>query len=63
MAVNQYTDVNGKPITFDSESHKDFCREFTISNAKLSLRTILIYTCIVWLLAYAVFFITEVRML
>ncbi|XP_076128225.1 phosphatidylinositol N-acetylglucosaminyltransferase subunit H-like [Alosa pseudoharengus] len=59
MAVNQFTDINGKTITLDSQSHTDFCREFTISNPKLSLRSILMYTCTVWLFAYAVFFITD----
>lgn len=62
MAVNQFTDINGKAITLDTQSHTDFCREFTVSTPKLSLRSVLIYTCIIWLLAYAVFFITEVSL-
>ncbi|XP_063078962.1 phosphatidylinositol N-acetylglucosaminyltransferase subunit H [Engraulis encrasicolus] len=58
MAV-QFTDVNGTAITLDCQTHTDFCREFTVSTPKLSLRSTLMYTCTVWLFAYAVFFFTD----
>ncbi|XP_066533624.1 phosphatidylinositol N-acetylglucosaminyltransferase subunit H [Hoplias malabaricus] len=55
----EYTDINGKPISLNCQNYTPFCREFTVSTPKVSLRKVMIYTCSVWLVAYAVFFITE----
>lgn len=55
-----FTDIRGKAISLACQSHSDFCREFTVSSAKMSIGKVLAYTCCVWLLAYAVFWFTEV---
>ncbi|KAM4633180.1 phosphatidylinositol N-acetylglucosaminyltransferase subunit H [Polymixia lowei] len=54
-----FTDINGKAISLDCQSHSRFCREFTVSSPKVSIGKVMVYTCSVWLVAYAVFFITE----
>ncbi|XP_006632495.1 phosphatidylinositol N-acetylglucosaminyltransferase subunit H [Lepisosteus oculatus] len=59
MSEDKYSDINGNTILLNSCSHSSFCREFTISTPKVSLRKIMAYTCSVWLIAYAVFLITE----
>ncbi|KTG37323.1 hypothetical protein cypCar_00004916 [Cyprinus carpio] len=59
MAEEEFTDINGNSISLDCQTHSDFCREFTVTSPKLSLRKVMVYTCFVWLFAYAVFFFTE----
>ncbi|XP_036405708.1 phosphatidylinositol N-acetylglucosaminyltransferase subunit H [Megalops cyprinoides] len=59
MAEDEFTDINGKAISLQCQSHSNFCREFTVSAPKLSLRRIMVYTCSVWLVAYVVFFLTQ----
>lgn len=61
MEDEAYTDINGKPISLDYERHSSFCKEFTVSSPKMSIGKVVVYTCCVWLLAYAVFVVTEVR--
>lgn len=56
----KFTDINGKVILLACQNHSSFCREFTVSSPKVSLRQVLVYTCSVWLIAYVVFFLTEV---
>lgn len=60
MEDEVFTDIRGKAISLACQSHSDFCREFTVSSAKMSIGKVLAYTCCVWLLAYAVFWVTEV---
>lgn len=60
MEDEAFTDIRGKAISLACQSHSDFCREFTVSSAKMSIGKVLAYTCCVWLLAYAVFWVTEV---
>ncbi|KAI4883756.1 hypothetical protein NFI96_030530, partial [Prochilodus magdalenae] len=55
----KYTDIHGQPISLDCQDHSPFCREFTVISPKVSLRKVMVYTCSVWLVAYAVFFVTE----
>ncbi|XP_017547972.1 phosphatidylinositol N-acetylglucosaminyltransferase subunit H [Pygocentrus nattereri] len=55
----EFTDINGQPISVDCQNYTPFCREFTVSSPKVSLRKVMVYTCSVWLVAYAVFFVTE----
>lgn len=60
MEDESFTDISGKPVSLDSQTHSGFCREFIVSSAKISIGKVLAYTCCVWLLAYAVFWLTEV---
>lgn len=60
MEDASFTDISGKPISLDCQSHSGFCREFIVSSAKTSIGKVLTCTCCVWLLAYAVFWVTEV---
>lgn len=59
MEDEAFADINGKAISLDCQNHSDLCREFTVSSAKVSIVKVMVYTCSVWLLAYAVFFFTE----
>lgn len=59
MADEEFTDINGNWISLDCQTHSSFCREFTVTSPKLSLRKVMVYTCCVWLFAYAVFFFTQ----
>ncbi|XP_072218028.1 phosphatidylinositol N-acetylglucosaminyltransferase subunit H [Leuresthes tenuis] len=59
MEDEVFTDISGKAISLDCHSHSSFCREFTVSSAKMSIGKVTVYTCAVWLLAYVVFFFTE----
>lgn len=59
MEDEAFTDISGKPISLDCQSHSSFCREFIISSPKVSMGKVMVYTCSVWLLAYAVFFFTQ----
>ncbi|XP_060947547.1 phosphatidylinositol N-acetylglucosaminyltransferase subunit H [Limanda limanda] len=59
MEDDVFTDISGKPISLDCQSHSSFCREFTVSSPKVSIGKVLVYTCSVWLVAYIVFFFTE----
>ncbi|KAM9356085.1 phosphatidylinositol N-acetylglucosaminyltransferase subunit H [Pholidichthys leucotaenia] len=55
----KFADISGKPLTLDCQSHSSFCREFIVSTPKVSIGKVVACTCCVWLLAYAVFFITQ----
>ncbi|KAM6965741.1 phosphatidylinositol N-acetylglucosaminyltransferase subunit H [Aplochiton taeniatus] len=59
MEDEVFTDIDGKAISLECQSHSSFCREFTISSAKMSIGRVMVYTCTVWLLAYVVFFFTQ----
>ncbi|XP_053193322.1 phosphatidylinositol N-acetylglucosaminyltransferase subunit H [Scomber japonicus] len=59
MGEEAFTDISGKAISLNCQSHSSFCSEFTVSSSKVSIGKVLVYTCSVWLLAYAVFFFTE----
>ncbi|KAM3861591.1 phosphatidylinositol N-acetylglucosaminyltransferase subunit H [Diretmus argenteus] len=59
MEDELFTDINGKAISLDCQSHSSFCREFTVSSPKVSIGKVMVYTCCVWLAAYTVFFFTE----
>ncbi|XP_028858604.1 phosphatidylinositol N-acetylglucosaminyltransferase subunit H isoform X1 [Denticeps clupeoides] len=59
MADDSLTDIYGNRIGVACRCHSDLCREVTVSGPKLSLRSVLVYTCGVWLLAYAAFCCTE----
>ncbi|KAJ8378137.1 hypothetical protein AAFF_G00247750 [Aldrovandia affinis] len=56
---DKFTDIDGKAIFLECQTHSSFCREFTVSAPKVSLRRVMVYTCSVWLVAYIIFFITE----
>lgn len=56
----KYTDISGRPIALDYRRHSGFCTEFTVSSPKVSIGKVMVATCCVWLLAYAVFFFTDV---
>ncbi|KAI3364419.1 hypothetical protein L3Q82_011214 [Scortum barcoo] len=59
MEEEAFTDIRGKAISLDCQSHSQFCREFTVSSPKVSIGKVMGSTCCVWLLAYTVFFFTE----
>ncbi|XP_051581249.1 phosphatidylinositol N-acetylglucosaminyltransferase subunit H [Myxocyprinus asiaticus] len=59
MAEEEFTDINGNSISLDCQNHSAFCREFTVNSPKMSLRKVMVYTCVTWLFAYAIFFFTE----
>lgn len=61
MEDEAFTDINGKTISLDCQCHSGFCREFTVSSPKVSMGKVMVFTSSVWLVAYAVFFFTEVR--
>ncbi|KAM4664763.1 phosphatidylinositol N-acetylglucosaminyltransferase subunit H [Discoglossus pictus] len=55
----QFSDIHGSQIQLQLQSYNDSCREFSVTCPKLSLRTLTVWTCAVWLVAYAVFFGTQ----
>ncbi|XP_010892536.1 phosphatidylinositol N-acetylglucosaminyltransferase subunit H isoform X1 [Esox lucius] len=59
MEDETYTDIDGKAISLECQSHSGFCREFTVSSAKVSISRVMVYTCAVWMTAYIIFFFTE----
>ncbi|XP_067274690.1 phosphatidylinositol N-acetylglucosaminyltransferase subunit H [Pseudorasbora parva] len=59
MAEEKFTDINGNSISLDCQTHSAFCREYTVTSPKLSLRKVMVCTCFIWLFAYAIFFFTE----
>ncbi|XP_030577488.1 phosphatidylinositol N-acetylglucosaminyltransferase subunit H [Archocentrus centrarchus] len=59
MEDEAFTDISGKPISLDCQSHSSFCKEFTVSSPKVSMGKVMVYTCSVWLSAYVVFFFTQ----
>ncbi|XP_061603048.1 phosphatidylinositol N-acetylglucosaminyltransferase subunit H [Cololabis saira] len=59
MEDEAFINVSGKPITMDCQKHSSFCREFTVSSPKVSIGKVMVFTCSVWLVAYAIFFFTE----
>lgn len=54
-----FTDIDGRALTLDCQSHSSFCREFTVSSPKVSFWKVMGCTSSVWLVAYALFFCTE----
>ncbi|XP_008311056.1 phosphatidylinositol N-acetylglucosaminyltransferase subunit H isoform X2 [Cynoglossus semilaevis] len=59
MEGESFTDINGTPIFLDCQSHSTFCREFTVTSPKVPVTKVIVFTCSIWLLAYAVFLFTE----
>ncbi|XP_076021384.1 phosphatidylinositol N-acetylglucosaminyltransferase subunit H [Genypterus blacodes] len=59
MEEEAFTDINGNVIALNCQSHSSFCREFTVSSPKVSIGKVMVFTCCVWLVAYAVFCLTE----
>ncbi|MBN3304971.1 PIGH acetylglucosaminyltransferase, partial [Amia calva] len=59
MSGDKFSDINGNTILLDCQNHTSFCREFTVSAAKVSFRKVMAYTCSVWLTAYAIFLLTD----
>ncbi|XP_058469099.1 phosphatidylinositol N-acetylglucosaminyltransferase subunit H [Solea solea] len=59
MEDDAFTDISGKSISLNCQTHSSLCREFIVSSPKVSIGKVMAFTCSVWLLAYAVFFFTE----
>ncbi|XP_072306576.1 phosphatidylinositol N-acetylglucosaminyltransferase subunit H [Eucyclogobius newberryi] len=59
MAEDAFTDISGRAITLDCHDHCGFCREYVVSSPKVSFWRVMCYTSAVWLVAYAVFFLTQ----
>ncbi|KAM4529447.1 phosphatidylinositol N-acetylglucosaminyltransferase subunit H [Fundulus diaphanus] len=59
MEDEAFSNISGKPISLACQNHSSFCREFTVSSPKMSIGKVMVYTCSVWLLAYAMFFFTQ----
>ncbi|XP_068125283.1 phosphatidylinositol N-acetylglucosaminyltransferase subunit H [Hyperolius riggenbachi] len=55
----EFSDVCGNRITLQQRSYSDTCRDITVTSAKLSLRSLTICTCGLWLAAYGVFLCTQ----
>ncbi|CAB1339816.1 unnamed protein product [Coregonus sp. 'balchen'] len=45
MEDETYTDIDGKAISLECQRHSGFCREFTVSSAKVSIGRVMVYTC------------------
>ncbi|KAM4713447.1 phosphatidylinositol N-acetylglucosaminyltransferase subunit H [Anableps anableps] len=59
MEDEAFSNISGKQISLNCQTHSSFCREFTVSSPKMSIGKVMVYTCSVWLFAYAVFFFTQ----
>ncbi|XP_056394928.1 phosphatidylinositol N-acetylglucosaminyltransferase subunit H [Hyla sarda] len=59
MEGKEFLDIYGNAITLQRNSYSDTCQDFTITSAKLSVRTLATWTCVVWLVAYGVFICTQ----
>ncbi|KAM9326557.1 phosphatidylinositol N-acetylglucosaminyltransferase subunit H [Gastrophryne carolinensis] len=55
----EFSDIHGNRITLQQRLYSDTCREFTVTGAKLSVRSVAGWTCAVWLAAYGAFLYTE----
>ncbi|KAM5126110.1 phosphatidylinositol N-acetylglucosaminyltransferase subunit H [Mantella aurantiaca] len=55
MESSVFSDVHGDEIVLERRSYSDTCREFTVTRPKLSLRSLTVCTCLVWLTAYVLF--------
>ncbi|XP_075690299.1 phosphatidylinositol N-acetylglucosaminyltransferase subunit H [Rhinoderma darwinii] len=59
MEGKEYLDIYGNKITLQQHSYSDTCQDFAITGAKLSVRSLTTWTCIVWVVAYVVFIYTQ----
>lgn len=59
MEGKEYLDIYGNKITLQQQTYSDTCQDFTITSAKLSIRSLTTWTCIVWIVAYVVFIYTQ----
>ncbi|XP_077312476.1 phosphatidylinositol N-acetylglucosaminyltransferase subunit H [Lithobates pipiens] len=59
MESSVFSDIVGQEIRLERRSYSDTCREFTIIRPKLSLRSLIGWTCCVWVIAYLLFLYTE----
>ncbi|KAG8444328.1 hypothetical protein GDO86_009494 [Hymenochirus boettgeri] len=59
METKEYLEVCGEKIMLYQQPYSASCREFQITCTKLSVRTLALYTSIIWLAAYSVFIYTQ----
>ncbi|KAM4019816.1 phosphatidylinositol N-acetylglucosaminyltransferase subunit H [Anomaloglossus baeobatrachus] len=59
MEGKGYMDIYGNTITLQQQAYGDTCQDFTVTSAKVSVRSLTTWTCIVWVVAYAIFFYTD----
>ncbi|XP_029411419.1 phosphatidylinositol N-acetylglucosaminyltransferase subunit H isoform X2 [Nannospalax galili] len=58
-----FLDICGGPLTLRRRYYSSYCREFGLSSARLSLRSVTAVTCTVWLVAYGLFTLFENSMI
>lgn len=56
-----YSDICGGRLALRRRYYSPYCREFGLSSARLSLRSLTAVTCAVWLAAYGLFTLCEVK--
>ncbi|XP_028731949.1 phosphatidylinositol N-acetylglucosaminyltransferase subunit H isoform X2 [Peromyscus leucopus] len=58
-----YSDICGGRLALRRRYYSPYCREFGLSSARLSLRSLTAVTCAVWLAAYGLFTLCENSMI
>lgn len=56
-----FSDICGGRVVLRRRYYSPYCREFGLSSARLSLRSLTAVTCVVWLAAYGLFTLCEVK--
>lgn len=56
-----FSDICGGHLSLRRRYYSPYCREFGLSSARLSLRSLTAVTCAVWLAAYGLFTLCEVK--
>lgn len=56
-----FSDICGGRVVLRRRYYSPYCREFGLSSARLSLRSLTAVTCAVWLAAYGLFTLCEVK--
>ncbi|XP_050014556.1 phosphatidylinositol N-acetylglucosaminyltransferase subunit H isoform X2 [Alexandromys fortis] len=58
-----FSDICGGRVVLRRRYYSPYCREFGLSSARLSLRSLTAVTCVVWLAAYGLFTLCENSMI
>lgn len=56
-----FSDICGGRLALRRRYYSPYCREFGLSSPRLSLRSLTAVTCAVWLVAYGLFTLCEVK--
>lgn len=60
-AEQSFSDICGGRLALQRRYYSPSCREFCVSCPRLSLRSLTAVTCTVWLAAYGLFTLCEVK--